>query len=386
MAARRRLRLMLTGFFAALGIAMLVNCAVDPWGAWRFQLIPSRYRRVNEERVATPYLLRTAAPQTLLLGSSRVRFGMRIEQEVKDGVENAALSGSRLREIALEVKVALRNPRLKRIIWGVEFYTFDSYGDICSGDTCARLDGDLALKLTDNVFSYDTFVASYRMALRAMTNKITREASQPIPWPNSYICEKFAHPNPPTLAGMDEVHRFREVSNLPEYLRFNYAASQRQAFVDIVDRIRDAHVELIAFVPPLTQFELEMIRQTGRWRDFQDWKRFLAQHINYTDFSGYNEISHTDRMFIDAWHVDTAGGATILRKLLGDSVPQCPDAAIVLDSALPVTADNVDQMLALQERRKREATAAPNPYSTMVAAAILQRYGRVLQPELSASR
>src|SRR5690242_12768834 len=121
MAARRRLRLMLIGFFAALGIAMLINCAVDPWGAWSFHLIPGRYRRVTEERVATPYLLRTAAPQTVLLGSSRVRFGMKIEQEVKDGVQNAALSGSRLREIAKEVKVALRNPNLRRIIWGVEF-------------------------------------------------------------------------------------------------------------------------------------------------------------------------------------------------------------------------------------------------------------------------
>ncbi len=103
----------------------------------------------------TPYLLRTSTPQTLLLGSSRVLFGMKIEQGVKDGFENAAFSGSSLPEIAKEVDIALRNPHLKRIIWGVEFYTFDNYRNECNPDTCARLDGDLGIKLTDSILSTD---------------------------------------------------------------------------------------------------------------------------------------------------------------------------------------------------------------------------------------
>ncbi len=386
MAARRRLRLMLLGFFAVLSAVIGFNCLVNPWGAWRFHLVSGEYRRVNEERVVTPYLLRTSSPETLLLGSSRVRYGMKIEQGVKDGVENAALSGSRLHEIAKELDIAVRNPRLKRIIWGVEFYTFDAYGEVPIPDTSARLDGNLRIKLTDNVLSADTFVASYRMVLRAMMGKISKQAAMPVPWPGPFICDLFAHPEPPTLAGMDAVHRFREVSNLPEYRHFDYSARLRQSFLDIVGRIRGARVQLIAFVPPLTQFELEMIRQTGRWHDFQDWKRFLAENINYTDFSGYNGVARSDRMFIDAWHMEPAVGATIMRKLLGDSIPACPDAATVAGSALAVTADNIDQMLALQDRRKAEATATPNVYSTTVAAAILQRYGPIAVPDLSARR
>jgi hypothetical protein len=75
-------------------------------------------------------------------------------------------------------------------------------------------------------------------------------------------------------------------------------------------------VELIAFVAPATEYELEMIRQNGRWTEFQRWKRFLADNLPYTDFSGYNGIARSDRMFIDAWHMEPTVGAVIMRRLL----------------------------------------------------------------------
>ncbi len=386
MAAARRLRLMLTWLIAAVAAVIVFNILVNPWGAWRVHLVPGKYRRVRFERVVTPYLLRTSSPDTLLLGSSRTLYGMKIEQGVHDGVENAALSGSRLQEIAKEVDLALRNPHLRRVIWGIEFYTIDAYSDGCSPDTCARLDGDWGITLTDNILSSDTFVASYRMVGRALRGKISTDATMPIPWPSPFICGMFANPPPPTLAGMDEQRRLREVSQLPEYRHFDYSPRLFGSFLDIVERIRRAHVELIAYVPPVDQFELEMIRQTGRWPDFQRWKRDLAQHITYTDYSGYNGIARSDRMFIDAWHMEPAVGATIMRQLLGDSIPDCSDAAIVTGSALQITADNVGAMLALQDRRKDEATATPNVYSTTIAAVIAKRYGRIAPPDLSARR
>ncbi len=44
---------------------------------------------------------------------------------------------------------------------------------------------------------------------------------------------------------------------------------------------------------------------------------FVADTSTYTDFSGYNEIARSDRMFIDAWHMEPAVGAVIMRQLLG---------------------------------------------------------------------
>src|SRR5262249_49426907 len=158
-------------------------------------------------------------------------------------------------------------------------------------------------------------------------------------------------------------------SELPEYRQFDYSPRLFASFVDIVDRIRSAHLELIAFVPPVNQFELEMMRQTGRWPDFQRWKRELAQHISYTDFSGYNGTARAARLFSAPWPVAPPAGPTIMPKLRGIPTPDCADAAVVSDSGLAVTSQNVEQVLALQEQRKDEATASPNLYSTTVAAA-----------------
>ena len=74
----------------------------------------------------------------------------------------------------------------------------------------------------------------------------------------------------------------------------------------------------------LTDYELEMIRQTGRLSDFQQWKRDVAEQVSYTDFSGYNGIVRSDRMFIDAWHMEPAVGEAIIRILLGMSGFGCP--------------------------------------------------------------
>lgn len=381
----RRLRLMLTWFCAGLAAVMGFNFLVNPLGAWRHRLVPGRYRRVNLERVVMPYLLHTSTPQTLLLGSSRVRFGMQIVQGVKDGFENAALSGSTLQEISKEVDLALRDPHLKRIIWGVEFYTFDKFKDECHPDTCARLDGDLRLKLTDAILSGETLRMSWRMLRRAERGKVSEDARMPIPWPAPFVCTMFAHPPAPTLAAIDQEQRFREVTNLPEYRHFKYSPGLEQFFLDIVGRIHRAHVELFAFVPPVTQYELEMIRQNGRWDEFQHWKHFLADNLPYTDFSGYNGIARSDRMFIDAWHMEPAVGAVIMRRLLGLPDCDCADAAVVWNSALPMNAHNAEAMLALQDQRMAAATAEPNIYSTTVAAAIAKRYGSP-RPALSARR
>ncbi len=360
MAKARRLRLMLTGFFATIGVLMLFNFVINPLGAWRHRVVPGLYRRVRLERVITPYLLRTSAPQTLLLGSSRVFYGMKIEQGVKDGFENAAFSGSHLPEISKEVDVALRNPQLKRIIWGVEFYAFDSYGNACSPDTCARLDGDWGIKLTDSILSADALVASWRLVLRAASGNVTAQARMPIPWPAPYICDLFAHPPPPTLAGMDDAQRLREVSNLPEYRHFDY--SPRAA--EVLPGYRRAH-------PPRPR-RANRLRPPGqRIRAGNDpADRALGGFSTMEARPGGAPLLH--RLF--RLQRDCAQRPDVHRRLAHGTrgrrrdnaascwvcpAGDCRDATIVAKAALPVKADNVDQMLALQQQRLDAAVARP---------------------------
>ena len=66
----------LTGVLIAGGVAL--TWLLNPFGATRSNFINPIFRKVKRERLATPYMLRVAHPQTLLLGSSRVLMGMRI--------------------------------------------------------------------------------------------------------------------------------------------------------------------------------------------------------------------------------------------------------------------------------------------------------------------
>ena len=84
MNAPRRVVLMLALGAAVVAAAMGFNYAVNPYGAWRVALVDPIYRKLVADRAQMPYLLRTTAPVTVLIGSSRVQMGMRIEQGYRD--------------------------------------------------------------------------------------------------------------------------------------------------------------------------------------------------------------------------------------------------------------------------------------------------------------
>src|SRR5438445_9953445 len=94
--ARRRLMSMMVGLWLVVGVTMSANYLVNPYGAWRVDIISDLNKRVDQERVMTPYLLRTVQPETLLVGNSRVYLGMPIEQDCRDGLINGGISGATL--------------------------------------------------------------------------------------------------------------------------------------------------------------------------------------------------------------------------------------------------------------------------------------------------
>src|SRR5216684_6290733 len=151
----RRLRLMAVALIAFFSAVVGVNYLANPYGAWRPRIFGDIYRLVDNERLVIPYLLRTARPEILLVGSSRVMIGMEIEQGIRGGVMNAALSGATLQEIAKVVDRALRNPQLKRVIWGLDFFAFDENRSFSDPETCARLDGNLGPTIMETLLSLE---------------------------------------------------------------------------------------------------------------------------------------------------------------------------------------------------------------------------------------
>jgi hypothetical protein len=363
----------LIAFFSAV---VGVNYLANPYGAWRPRIFGDIYRLVDNERLVIPYLLRTARPETLLVGSSRVMIGMEIEQGIRGGVMNAALSGATLQEIAKVVDRALRNPQLKRVIWGLDFFAFDENRSFCDPDTCARLDGNLRPTIMETLLSLDALSNSQRTIARAIggTQRFSAARTSIVPWPYSLICQSLPQTSEMDLTYADLPRiEYQLTHHLPRYGAFRFSRSQFELFRATVDRIKRSNVALTIFIPPLSEYELEIIRQSGKWDAMQQWKRELSTISEFWDFCSYSQLARTDRDFLGVLHFKPPVGHLILRQLLGDNcVGCCEEARAITASAKLLGPSNVDKVIGDENAMMESAIHTETRYAKAAADVLKQ--------------
>ena len=358
----RRLALMLLFLVCFLGAVAGANWIVNPYGAWgttivdRAYRLPRRLGNEASERVSTAYRIRAERPTTLLVGSSRVVVGMYIEQGMEDGVFNASMSGASLTEIAAILRLATANPDLKRVIWGVDFYAFDErFAGFRQPETRMRLEGDewqvMGLRIRETLLSMRALEDSRRVLKRAMGGRTKGPLAAPVPWPEEVIRARLADPGRPGLERADEAFLALQLTNwLANYSGYRPSDTLASLYDEAVARLRTAGIDVVAFVPPLSRCELEVIEQTGTWPTFQQWKRELLSAGPYWDFSGYGKLEREDALFLDAAHFWPAVGHAMLRQFLGEDCRRCGSAAqVVRDAGVWVDTATVDAYLARQE-------------------------------------
>jgi hypothetical protein len=355
---------------AIVGGVAALDFLLNPYGAWHIALIDPVFRKIKNDRLSTPYLLRAAEPETLLVGSSRVLMGMRVEQGYRDGVMNAALTAATVPQIARIVNVALEGARLKRIVWGVDFFAFNADWNHDDPRFDARIGGSRAAKLEETLIGLDALGDGYALLGRAMRGRgsLPPTATASIPWPSSLICAELNRERGIGLAAADRRRIIAELTHNP-YANYRFSPEFFDLFRNTVAKARERGMDMILFVPPLSQYELELIRQGGLWDTFQHFKRMLASVEPYYDFSGYNEIARHDELFLDSLHMKAPVGEQVLRIALGMEPAACSEASIVTSSAMRMSADSVDRMLAAQQRML-EAAGSGSRYAQTAAAAL----------------
>jgi hypothetical protein len=370
----RRIRLMfaLTAVLIAGGIAL--TWLLNPFGATRSRFIDPIFRKIKRERLATPYLLRVAQPETVLLGSSRVLMGMRIEQGERDGVMNAAIKGATLTQISRIVDVALENPRLKRIVWGVDFFAFSTHWKFEDPSFDARIADNPQARLEDTLLSLDALGDGFDLFKRSLRGRarLTTTMKANVPWPMELICDQYVTDR---ADGLDVGRpaqiaiQMRQIMYL--YRRYEFSQSQLEIFRETVKRIRTRDVALLLFVPPMSEYELELIRQSGHWGDLEKFKRALAAVAPFYDFAAYNGMAPRDEFYLQVIHFKAAPGHQIMRLLLGTDTATCnDDARIVAQSALRIDAASIDRVLATEAQMRDRAITQDSRYSRMAAEAV----------------
>jgi hypothetical protein len=362
----------LTGAIIAGGVGL--TWLLNPYGATSSRFINPIFRKVKLERLVTPYLLRIARPETVLLGSSRVLMGMRIEQGDRDNVMNAAIKGASLPEISRIVDVALQNPRLKRIVWGVDFFAFSTRWRSRDPNFNARIADNPAARLEDTLLSLDALGDGFDMYKRSLRGlaRLTPTMKAAVPWPMALICDQYLKDRMDglDLASPTQVEmQLRQVIYL--YQGYKFSPTQLETFRGTVDRIRARNVQLVLFIPPMSEYELELIRQSGHWADFEQFKRALAAIAPFYDFAVYSGMAPRDEFYLQVIHFKAAPGHQILHMLLGlDDQPCDDEARVVADSAIRVDEASINDVLAIEARMRDEAAKGDSRYSRAAAEAV----------------
>ena len=362
---------MLLALLAFVAIVAALNWIANPYRAWRLSVHDGMYgvaRDGFEPRVLTPYRVRTQEPTTLLVGNSRVQWGMSIDRGYRDGILNAALPNASLAEIAAILRLAVANPRLERVIWGVDFFSFDEkYLGSGDPDTLMRLEPrPLSMRtlvsIQETLFSAQALDESGKILLRAMAALTSLQPIPPAPpaaWPERLIQEKLDESSQEGLGVLDEPGLKTGLAPwVAHYQGYRPSAAQLAVFRGTVARTKAARRELILFIPPISTCELEAIDQTGHWGAFQHWKRELVDVAPYWDFANYGQLERSEYLFQDIFHMKQAVGHVILRQLLALECKACgPVADMIRQTGVWVDGATVDRHLAAQEALRMTQTS-----------------------------
>jgi hypothetical protein len=378
---KRRLVLMLAMAAALILCGAAANYLLNPYGIWSTRLIDPVFRKAKDEHVALPYAIRGAELSTLLVGTSRVVFGMRIDSLAANGFVNAGIRAASIRESCAIVDAALANPHLRRIVWGVDFFQFNRAWDPTNPEFDWRMSGGAGPIVGDTLLSFaalDNGIADLKRMLRGRA-RLPDSARAEVPWPTAVICRDYSAALGSGLVKTPAAAIVRQISvNMPNYQGFRFSDEFWGLFRDTIERAQRRGVEVIMFIAPMSEYELEVIRRAGDWDGFEAWKRRLVSLGSVSDFSGYNRLARTDDYYTDVMHHKTPIGEAILRILLGMTPPPCYGIGEhLVGDLVHLDRGDIDQQMAAQGRAMREAAADDSRYGRIAGLALEDQRARL---------
>ncbi|MBL8422636.1 MAG: hypothetical protein JNK06_03895 [Candidatus Accumulibacter phosphatis] len=384
------LRLWSFALLATLAAAFALNYWVDPYGLYRtYRDGEWKPHAATQGALIKPYQVSMVQPRTVVLGNSRAEIGFDPDDmawpRAFRPVYNLALPGSGTRTASrlLDHVFAANSPQL--VVLGVDFMDFLTAPDAQAEESAgiARLlvtptgqpnrwrwlqmlhDGaSTLLSLDAVVHSLNTL----RLRGKADVAHLTFAGFNPS---NDY--RQIARQE-----GYFNLFRQRDTENLRAYQRrhknlFLRNSRSSPAFDDVATILRTAgsqQVPVIVLIYPYHGHLLEILRTTGFWPLFEEWKRTLTDLVATEgrgnavlwDFSGYHAFArervpqHNDRTaevrwYWEAGHFKSSLGHEVLMRIFGDGMPAF---------GVMLTPDSIERHL-LDVRIAGEGYRAENP-------------------------
>lgn len=352
-----------------IGFIVALNFLVDPYNIFE----SPTYERFNKHKIESKeYILKAKEianqkPDTIFLGSSRTRQGLSpsyYERIVGEDAYNVGLPGATMYVELKYFEYALKNnPKLKRVIIGLDFEAFNRFGINPSSFDEKHLSDKRWIKedLILNLFTIRALTDSMHVIIENRKNiSILTQDS---------LLEDGSHNESVQLdihqellnKGINPFYKHLEEYLVNEQLLEKYDLSDKDIsyFKKIVELCEENQIELIAFIQPTHALQWTGIEEAGFWVQLEQWKKEIVHITSVWDFSGYNSITTTSTdnfdVYFDQSHYRKKIGNFILHQVLQLDVEKVPS-----DFGVYLTEKNIQSHL-YKVRADRDAWMADNP-------------------------
>lgn len=336
---------------AVLAGAALLNMYLDPFGVWHSYTDVARMNPVthakpgidSDPRFAKPLQVISLKPQTIIVGSSRVRDGM--DPALLDGlvpapIMNYGTAGMRATEGARFIRHAVDVAQVKTVIWGLDFFGFNDLNMNEMGK-----DGFDILRARPRVND----VARLLIAWPTMELSGEMFNGKAITRPNGFNHAPATPPAEILHSILRNAVGFGNVDFL--YGNFQSFAAHMAEFEQAIAYATSKGVQVYLYTSPLHGLVMEAIFQKNSQQAFLAWKKAVASvaqkyNVPIYDYMTYNSITTADgaeaaTYFFDGAHFTPLVSRLILGKFF--AVPPAPGTEVPADFGQPLTTATIDK-------------------------------------------
>ncbi|MDJ1184820.1 hypothetical protein [Roseofilum casamattae] len=365
----------MTASVIVLGISG-ANFLMDPYGVMNAPTIEGfnklKPTKGNHTRLFKAVDVIRLKPQNVFLGTSRTNLALdpRHPAFSNNGSEmsyNLGLQDANLYEILRYLEHAIANQdEVKNVVIGIDYLSFNEWSrpkpdfdETILGRT--TISGPLMMNV---LFSLDVFKSSQKTLVENVSkgrnssefiNGMRVLHTHKLPWTMEYFTNGFI-----------------VLSNA--YNHYKLSEKRLEDLQKIVDICREQNINLQLFISPVHASQLEAIRAAGKWDNFEQWKREVAEISPFWDFSGYNsltteEIAEQMVYYRDSSHYSPEVGNLVLNRIFDYQLDKVPD-----DFGVRVTSESIDAHLE-EIRGDREAWANTHPKLIQTVEELMQARG-----------
>lgn len=316
--------LMVIGFT----LIFLVNYIIDPYNVnCKFNVCRNKKGEFIRERVSKFYRLNDAAPNTILIGASRVEFlnAVDLAKYTNDRVYNLALSGATIAEQLVLLKYSIDNFDINNVIIGISFNGFIS---VDGKSVTYRETFPLGL-FEKKINSYlRIFMENYLSvaALKFSCKTLFAEKSEQFQYLDKTGSRTLDFQNYLIAKGDSRSRIKRTLKSFEEDVyskKIELCEQNIQMFREMIRICKSHDIKYKVYIPPIHFLHHKMI--CCHHRDKLDtWKHEIARITDYFDFSGENDITTDDRNYIESSHSKQQTGKLIFAKIYNDRMVDIP--------------------------------------------------------------